>query len=371
MHEKSKQTARDRLRIGVVAALLGFSALAVCASVWMPLVLAAWFATILHPIVARLEHRLGGRRRAAGALVVIVALGVLVPLLGVVLALVPAVRGLFSQIRGAFQGDGSLASALLGDGSDATPSLSPFGADGSVDWTALARRYGADAWGALDTVASTSASVAFDVLLFVTALYTLVVDGERLYLWMAETLPVPQKALARLARAFVETGRGLLVAGVGTSLLQGLVATIAYWALGVPRPFLLGPLTAVCAIIPVVGTGLVWVPLAIELVLTDHVARGLGVVAIGVGAIGVVDNLARPFFARFGTLTLPPVLLLAAMAGGVPLFGATGALLGPLLVRLALEALAIAAEARRKHEPEPVDSTPPAPLESDETEVAS
>ena len=102
-----------------------------------------------------------------------------------------------------------------------------------------------------------SAGAAIAVLVFGAALYTFISEGERGYTWLEEHAPISSQALARLAGAFRETGRGLIVGAGGTALVQGVLATAAYLAIGIPRAFILGPLTAVCALVPFVGTGLV------------------------------------------------------------------------------------------------------------------
>ena len=329
--------------VSVVAALLCVAAGAVVWPLWAPLLLAAWFAELLQPAVRRLERLLGGRRRAAGALLVLLTVGALLPLMGALVALISAVRDLLVQVRSALEGQESLAGALLGGGNGADrPELR--------DWADLVTRYGANAWRALSIVARASATAAIGALVFVAALYTFVVDGERAYAWLEKHAPIPRGDLARLAGAFRETGRGLIVAGGGTALAQGALATVVYVGIGIPRAIVLGPLTAVCALVPFVGTGLVWIPVAIELGASGQYWRFGVVVATGAGVHTLVDNFVRPFLTRYGHLDLPLFVVVVSMLGGVAAFGATGALLGPLLVRLAVEALAIAAD-RRRDEP--------------------
>ncbi len=320
----------------LTAVLCILSAL-VLAPLWAPLVLAAWFADLLGPLARGLRRVLGGRRRAAGALVVLVALGILVPLAAVGLALLTSGQELWGQLRA--DGHGSIAGALLGEGSVGAH-LQP------RDWAAIAGRYGENAWGAFAAFARASASAAIATLVFVAALYTFVIDGERAYRWLEANAPVAPAELSRLAGAFRETGRGLLVAGLGTAAIQGALATIAYAAIGLPRAMALGPLTALCALVPVVGTGLVWVPLAIELFARGQYWRGFVVVGMGAGVHSLVDNFVRPALARSGRLELPAFVVLIAMLGGVASFGASGALLGPLVVRLSLEGLSIVAARR-------------------------
>jgi predicted PurR-regulated permease PerM len=329
--------------VGPMSALtagLCIAAALVLAPLWAPLVLAAWFADLLRPAVRKLERLLGGRRRAAGALVVLVVVGVLLPLVGIALALATAMQDLLVQVRSAIEGQGSLASALLGGGGGSRPEVR--------DWADLASRYGANAWRTLSVVARASASAAIATLVFVAALYAFVVDGERAYAWLEKHAPVTREEVARLAGAFRETGRGLLVAGGGTALVQGALATVAYVAIAIPRALILGPLTAVCALVPFVGTGLVWIPLAIELGASGQYWRAGVVVAMGAGVHSLVDNFVRPMLARSAHLHLPTFVVLISMLGGVAAIGATGALLGPLVVRLCVESLAIVAERRRK-----------------------
>jgi predicted PurR-regulated permease PerM len=113
----------------------------------------------------------------------------------------------------------------------------------------------------------------------------------------------------------------------------------------VPRAWVLGPITGIASVIPVVGSALVWLPLSLSFFLTEHPVKGIVMIVLGGGVIGVVDNVARPLFTRLGALKMPLLLLFISLLGGLTVFGAWGAILGPLLVRLAMEALAVRKEA--------------------------
>jgi len=107
----------------------------------------------------------------------------------------------------------------------------------------------------------------------------------------------------------------------------------------------LGLLTLLFSIVPLVGTAIVWVPVAAGLALTGRVGAGIGLAIYGVLVIGSIDNLARPWLARRGKLQLPTFVVLVSMFGAVELFGGWGVVFGPLLVRLAKEALEVRREA--------------------------
>jgi predicted PurR-regulated permease PerM len=114
----------------------------------------------------------------------------------------------------------------------------------------------------------------------------------------------------------------------------------------VPEPFVLGLMTLMASVLPSVGTALVWVPVTIGLALTGRTEAAIGMGVIGVAVIGSIDNLVRPLLARWGQLALPSYLIMVSMFGGIALVGASGVVLGPLVLRLAKEALVMAREER-------------------------
>jgi predicted PurR-regulated permease PerM len=335
-----------------LAALLCLAAAAVLVPFWMPLVLAAWSADLLGGWASRLAGPLRSRSRAAVVLMLMLVAFVLLPLAGVGVALSLAMEGLTERYHALLEGRGTLTDVLTGG--------APVGAPPDVpNWSALASRYGASAWGALSSVASAGVRTVVGGLVFFAAFYSFIVDGAQIYAWLERSAPIPREALGRLAAAFRETGRGLIVAGGGTALVQGVLATVGYLAIGVPRALVLGPLTALCALVPFIGTALVWIPLGIELATSGHHVRAVLVLALG-SVVSIVDNLVRPMLARYGRLTLPTVVVFLSMLGGVALVGPTGALLGPLLVRLGVCAIGIVAEQPPVRATEPPPPEPPA-----------
>ncbi len=69
---------------------------------------------------------------------------------------------------------------------------------------------------------------------------------------------------------------------------------------------------------------------------------------IGICVLSIVDNILRPFLARYGRLDLPTLVVFLSMIGGLATFGAVGILYGPLLARLCVEALSIASESGQR-----------------------
>lgn len=309
---------------------------------WAPIVLAIWTSLLVQPFYLKLSRRMPGRKngrsRAAGAITVLVVLALVLPLVALVISLVAAASDLAAALRDSKGGGDTWRAALSSE-----PTLSFAGFD-SKSLIAFARQHGGGAMRALQTTFDVLATAAIGLVVYIVAFHSALLDGQRAYAWLLERSPIPRPDLERFAAAFAETGRGLFV-GVGlTALLQGTVATIGYIALGLPQALVLGLITTLAALIPSVGTGLVWAPVSAVLFFTDRTAAGIILVAIGCFT-SIIDNFVRPWLSRYGHLQLPMVVVFMAMLGGIAAFGGFGLLLGPLFVRLGVEGL----EIWRKH----------------------
>lgn len=303
-------------------------------SVW----LGRWAERRFH---APLTRRLGGRRSLAASLTVALLLVLLVPIAAVVASVVVDAIALVQNLLTSHAGKTVLEQLAAGGGAGESTQHAMFSIEGIVE---LVRTQGGRAWTIASQVAGATAHFVIGALILVTGIYGMLVEGERWSAWIDHNAPIPPRSVRRLEDAFVETGRGLAYGIVGAGLIQSIVATIAFLILGVPSALALGMLTLLFSVIPAVGTAIVWVPVAAGLAVTGRTGAAIALVVVGIAVIGSVDNLARPFLARRGQLKLPAYVLLIAMFGGVELIGGWGLILGPLVVRLAKEAIAIRAE---------------------------
>ena len=117
---------------------------------------------------------------------------------------------------------------------------------------------------------------------------------------------------------------------------QGLIAGVGYRLAGLSAPALLGALTAVLSVIPLVGTALVWLPIAIAYVVAGSWGKGLFLLAWGALLVHPTDNLLRPLLVS-NAARLPFLLVALGAIGGMTLFGLVGVFAGPVLLGLALE----------------------------------
>jgi predicted PurR-regulated permease PerM len=302
-----------------------------------PLVLAMWFARLARPVHARITRMLGGRGRAASILIVVLFVSLFVPFLFVVRSLSNGAVDLVHSIAQS-QGAGDVFKALAsGDGGGAK------GAGGDNPIATIAKEHGKEALGVLAVVAEVTFVLVIQVFVFFVSSYALLCDGPRFAAWCALHAPIGREPFDRLCDAFNEAGRGLLLSVGLTGLAQGILSSIAYFALGVPRPLVLGFLTCVASVLPL-GTAFVWGPVAAGLALTGHPTQAIVLLAVGGTVILAIDNLVSPALARLGELRMPTSLVIVSLFGGLAAFGWWGILLGPLIVRLAREAFVLARE---------------------------
>lgn len=117
---------------------------------------------------------------------------------------------------------------------------------------------------------------------------------------------------------------------------QGLIAGIGYRLAGLSAPALLGALTAVLSVIPLVGTALVWLPIAITLVVAGAWGKGLFLLAWGTLLVHPTDNLLRPLLVS-NAARLPFLLVALGAIGGMSAFGLIGVFVGPVLLGLTMQ----------------------------------
>jgi predicted PurR-regulated permease PerM len=331
-----RMTAKDCEipRWWVVALAIGAGLLMAPFAGWI--ILAVWLSGFARSLHRRLTKSLRGHDHLAASITVGLMMLVLVPLGIVITILIIDALELVTKLLESKQGRQVLVALVSKEGKAPSP---------RVGIGQLILMQGDRAYGIIKMIAASAAQIIVGMVVLVAGIYATLINGGRWYKWMEEHAPMSKKAFRRFAAAFNETGHGLMVGVAGAGILQGIVATIAFLFLGVPQAFALGLLTVMLSIVPVVGTALVWVPVAIGLALTGRVYEGAGLAIFGITVIGSIDNLARPWLTRRGKLQLPGFVVLVAMFGGVELVGGWGILFGPLVVRLAKEALEVRREA--------------------------
>ncbi|MHB1589984.1 MAG: AI-2E family transporter [Sulfuricella sp.] len=126
------------------------------------------------------------------------------------------------------------------------------------------------------------------------------------------------------------TVRNVTYGLLGTALAQGFVATIGFAIAGVPAVMLLGVATFLLSLLPV-GPPLIWGGAAIWLFHQGDTGWGVFMLLWGFFLISSVDNVAKPLLISRGS-SLPFLLVMLGVMGGVLAFGFVGIFIGPTLL---------------------------------------
>ena len=175
------------------------------------------------------------------------------------------------------------------------------------------------------------AGFAGNAILTFLILFFLFRDGNTAIENVASILPLSRdqamRLLTRIRDSVVANLYGILAVGFAQGLLTGAALAV----LRVPSPLLLGLAAAVCSLIPIVGTMLVWGPAAIYLMATGHLWKGIFLILWGSVVVGTIDNIIRPLVIG-SKVELHPLLLLFALLGGLQVFGLIGIFIGPAII---------------------------------------
>ncbi len=115
------------------------------------------------------------------------------------------------------------------------------------------------------------------------------------------------------------------------AVAQGFCAYIGYSIFGISDPMLWGFVTAVCSVIPFVGSGLIWIPLTVYLYTGGHSSDALGLAVYCMVVVLNIDNLLRLILLKTFA-DIHPLITLFGVITGLKLFGFIGLIFGPLLV---------------------------------------
>jgi predicted PurR-regulated permease PerM len=204
-------------------------------------------------------------------------------------------------------------------------------------------------------IASRAGSLVADVLatlgsmlVMLFALFFFLRDGRRFGEAVRRLLPFSEEESERLIAETTELFVASVGAGLTVAFIQGLIGGLAFWVLGLPAPVVWGSAIAICSLIPVVGATIVWVPVALWLLVSGEITRGLLMTGLCGAILGSADNVLRPLLLA-GRTSANGLVVFIGLLGGVSAFGFVGLVLGPIV--LVTAGSLIDALTRRVHVP--------------------
>ncbi|GGZ04098.1 AI-2E family transporter [Novosphingobium colocasiae] len=339
-----------------------------CAFAWL---LAPYFGAVLwgvvaaimfQPLTAKLTRRLDGRANLATSLVLLGLIAVfVVPTILLGFNLVSEATALYQKISTNQIDPGRMFHQIEAS----LPGWARHAIDryGLSDIETLRRQFGSSISSGLQTVAGRLLSVGQGALSFVAALgvmlylsWFLLRDGEKYGAMVCEAMPLHAETRDSLVEHFLRVVRATMRGTVVVAVVQGLLGGILFSVLGIEGALIWGVLMGFFSLLPAVGTGIIWVPVAIYLFATGAMVKGGIVVFCGIFVIGMVDNVLRPILVGRDT-RMPDFVVLIATLAGLELFGLNGFIVGPVIAALFIAAWNEQRERRGGEKPLPTPAT--------------
>jgi predicted PurR-regulated permease PerM len=302
----------------------------------MAIFLAGIFSALARPLYKRFERWYGGRRALASlSTLVVIVIIVILPLgalMGIVTAqaikvgqtVTPWVQEQIAQ-PGEFQ---KLLSSL--------PFFDKIAPYSETIWRKAGELIGTISQfliGSLSTATKGAVNFLFMAFALLYTMFFFLMDGDKLIYKILYYLPMDDDDEQRMLKKFTSVTRATLKGTAVIGLLQGTLAGMAFWVVGIPSSVFWGTIMAVLSIIPGIGTALVWVPAVIILAAGGNYVKAGGLCLFCALVVGSIDNLLRPVLVGKDT-QMHELMIFFGTLGGIIMFGVMGMIIGPIVAAL-------------------------------------
>ena len=308
---------------------------------------AAVLAIIFNPLQRQLEARLKGRKTQAALITtVVIVLVVFIPLVLIGIAVSQEALNLYDRIQNGTVNVSDLMTRI-------DPIVRDLAARMGIDPDTIGPRISESVGAAAQLIATRAVvvgqnllSVAAQTALMLYLLFFFLRDGDQLLATLNYAIPMGNGRQQTLFRRFAAVTRATLKGSLLVGLVQGALGGLLFWVLGLRAPVFWGVIMAMLSLLPVVGPAIVWAPVAIYLMFTGSMTKGIVLVVGGVLVVGTADNILRPLLVGRET-RMPDYMVLLSTLGGLSVFGPAGFVAGPVLAALFLSVWDMFAQEQR------------------------
>lgn len=292
------------------------------------LALAAIIVTICYPLYERIVKKMPRKNKTLGAFVTtfIVLLIVIFPIFFITSALVGEAVAVYKVLGTEQVGIETSLTSL----EELIQSVAPSFELNVTEYLQQTAEWFASNLGAI--FAGTAATIFLFFIAILGSFYFFR-DGKEFTKLLVKISPLPDKEdeliLSRLARSVRSVATGTVL----VALIQGTLTALGLSIFGFERAVLWGMIAAIGALIPGVGTSIIFIPAVGYLIFTGQYLLAVGLAVWGMLAVGLIDNLLGPYLMSRGS-ALHPFVILISVLGGISVFGPIGFVVGPVIVSL-------------------------------------
>ena len=171
-------------------------------------------------------------------------------------------------------------------------------------------------------------------------MYYFLKDGKKLFSKIHILFGTKQNKYVHVISRLKEIVSGIVYGYLLVAIIQGILGGLGFFFFGVSSPIFWGVVMALLALIPFLGTGVVWVPTSLLIILNGVfqdsnilIAKGIGLFVYSLIFVSSFDNLLKPKLIG-ERAKVHPAIILIGIFGGIFLFGPVGVLIGPLIFSL-------------------------------------
>jgi predicted PurR-regulated permease PerM len=162
-------------------------------------------------------------------------------------------------------------------------------------------------------------------------LYFMLININRLEASIVFFLPFKRNKIELFGKELVALTYSNSIGVPAIGVAQGVIAFIGYTIAGVPEAGFWAVITGFSSIIPIIGTGLIWLPITVYLFVINHTWQGAFMFIWGLLVLGITDNVVRFMLAK-KMADVHPIITVLGVIMGLKFFGITGLIFGPVLI---------------------------------------
>lgn len=291
---------------------------------------------VFYPVHQRLSSRIGRRSLSALLSCVVVVLIAVIPLTLITVALAEELAKVLPNLPEQLSQVMNPDTSVIGRVADWIQRR--FGVDPSRSqkfMTEQLQRSGQFMLGFSVSLVGNIAGGVVKAFFVVFTMYYLFRDGDKIVNNLPGALPLKREQSEAIISRTREVVGASVYGVVSIAALQGFLGGVAFWILGIPSPLLWAVLMTFVCMIPMLGSFLVWAPIAIYLAVNGYWARAIMLALWGAFVISLVDNFLRPKLIKNQT-RLHELFVFFSVLGGISVFGLLGIVLGPVILAITL-----------------------------------
>lgn len=182
--------------------------------------------------------------------------------------------------------------------------------------------------------------LAINIIIAIMATYYFFKQGKSIVNRLVGILPIDKLHKHQLVSQTAAMIHAVVFGSIIVAVIQGTLGGIGFFIFGFKNPVFWGGIMSLLALIPLLGTWLVWLPAAAWGIISGMAAanntllwNGIGLFLWGLLLVSTIDNVLKPIVIG-GRAKVHPLIVVVGVLGGLFAFGIVGIFIGPVILAL-------------------------------------